>query len=305
VQRDGRKLEFGASRRFWVERPNRFRVEAEDREGQATLVVFDGRALSAADLGRNVHAQAVFPTDRTIDDAGGGSFRGGQDYSRGGSRQARSGGGGRMAARQPGAGGGFGGQPSRGVAARQEAASERGAQRDAAREDWQTYGKNRQEDRQDFWEDEVDDIDGVWAGSWDNVRVYDADDFWTGVAVVGVGSALTAAAFDAMRADSGCTMTQVKANGAEYYYCAPNWYVRTMNGGTYLDLHGRAAPAWPSMARRAAASHARRGAVVGRSPSRGLGRSAGPLLDGACVAAGSRCHRRHRAAAVLQEHRSA
>lgn len=69
VQRDGRKLEFGASRRFWVERPNRFRVEAEDREGQATLVVFDGRALSAADLGRNVYAQAVFPTDRTIDDA--------------------------------------------------------------------------------------------------------------------------------------------------------------------------------------------------------------------------------------------
>jgi len=172
--------------------------------------------------------------------AGGGSFRGGQDYSRGGSRQARSGGGGRMAARQPGAGGGFGGQPSRGVAARresaagrrQDAASERGAQRDEAREDWQKYGKNRQEDRQDFWEDEVDDIDGVSAGSWGNVRVYDADDFWTGVAVVAVGSALTAAAFDAMRADSGCTMTQVKANGADYYYCAPNWYVRTMNGGT-------------------------------------------------------------------------
>ena len=69
VQQDGHKLEFGATRRFWVERPDRFRMEADDRDGHTTLVVFDGQALSASEPRRNVYAEAVFPSPRDLDDA--------------------------------------------------------------------------------------------------------------------------------------------------------------------------------------------------------------------------------------------
>jgi hypothetical protein len=69
VQPDGHKLEFGATRRFWVERPDRARIEAEDRDGRTTLVVFDGQAFSASEPRRNVYAQAVFPSPRDLDDA--------------------------------------------------------------------------------------------------------------------------------------------------------------------------------------------------------------------------------------------
>jgi hypothetical protein len=69
VQEDGNKLEFGATRRFWVERPDRFRMEADDRDGRTTLVVFDGQALAASEPQRNVYAEAVFPSPRDLDDA--------------------------------------------------------------------------------------------------------------------------------------------------------------------------------------------------------------------------------------------
>lgn len=69
VQADGHKLEFGATRRFWVERPDRARIEAEDRDGRTTLVVFDGQAFSASEPRRNVYAEAVFPSPRDLDDA--------------------------------------------------------------------------------------------------------------------------------------------------------------------------------------------------------------------------------------------
>lgn len=69
VQPDGSALEFGATRRFWVERPDRFRMETENRDGDARLAVFDGRSLSASDPRSGFYAQAVFPTDRDLDDA--------------------------------------------------------------------------------------------------------------------------------------------------------------------------------------------------------------------------------------------
>lgn len=69
VQPDGHRLEFGATRRFWVARPDRFRMETEDRDGDARLVVFDGQSLSASDPRNDVYAQAVFPTRRELDDA--------------------------------------------------------------------------------------------------------------------------------------------------------------------------------------------------------------------------------------------
>jgi hypothetical protein len=69
VQQAGHKLEFGATRRFWVERPDRFRIETDDRDGHSTLLVFDGQALAASEPRRNVYAEAVFPTPRDLDDA--------------------------------------------------------------------------------------------------------------------------------------------------------------------------------------------------------------------------------------------
>jgi hypothetical protein len=69
VQPDGHKLEFGATRRFWVERPDRARIEAEDRDGRTTVVVFDGQTFSASDPRRNVYAEAIFSTPRDLDDA--------------------------------------------------------------------------------------------------------------------------------------------------------------------------------------------------------------------------------------------
>lgn len=69
VQREGHKLEFGASRRVWVQRPDRLRIEVEDRDGDASLLVFDGQALSASEPRRKVYAQAVFPSPRDLDDA--------------------------------------------------------------------------------------------------------------------------------------------------------------------------------------------------------------------------------------------
>lgn len=69
VQADRHKLEFGGTRRFWVQRPDRARIEAEDRDGHTALVVFDGQSFSASDPRRNVYAEAVFPSARDLDDA--------------------------------------------------------------------------------------------------------------------------------------------------------------------------------------------------------------------------------------------
>jgi hypothetical protein len=117
-------------------------------------------------------------------------------------------------------------------AQREQARDDRLAQRDEAREDWQDYGEELQEDRQDFWDDELDDIDGVWVGGWGHVHLYDEDDFLAGMAVLAIGSALTAAAFSSMQQKSGCQMTPVDVEGAAYYYCEPHWYARALDGGT-------------------------------------------------------------------------
>src|SRR5690606_36549913 len=110
------------------------------------------------------------------------------------------------------------------------------AQRDEAREDWQDFAHDRQEDRQDFWDDELDDIDGVWVGDWGHVHVYDSDDFLAGMAVIALGTALTANAFAATQQDSGCQMTPVKVEGAADASREPHWYARALDGGatTYV-----------------------------------------------------------------------
>jgi hypothetical protein len=69
VQPDGAKLEFGATRRYLVVRPDRVRVEVEPREGEDSLLVFDGDQLSYAQPDAKVYAQITLKEHRDIDDA--------------------------------------------------------------------------------------------------------------------------------------------------------------------------------------------------------------------------------------------
>jgi hypothetical protein len=67
VQADGSKLEFGASRRYLVQRPDRVRVETEPRDAAPRLTVFDGKTLVQADSGENVYARADLEKPRDLD----------------------------------------------------------------------------------------------------------------------------------------------------------------------------------------------------------------------------------------------
>ena len=67
VQEDGSKIEFGATRRYAVERPGRVRVEAELRDGGRRLAVFDGKSLVQADLGENAYARADLKEPHDLD----------------------------------------------------------------------------------------------------------------------------------------------------------------------------------------------------------------------------------------------
>jgi len=69
VQADGEKLEFGATRRYLVQRPDRLRVEVEPRSGAQRLVVFDGDQLTWAEPALNVYAQLRLKQHRRIDEA--------------------------------------------------------------------------------------------------------------------------------------------------------------------------------------------------------------------------------------------
>jgi hypothetical protein len=67
VQEDGSKLEFGGTRRYTVERPNRVRVETEARDGGRRFVLFDGKSFVQVDLDENAYARADLKEPRDID----------------------------------------------------------------------------------------------------------------------------------------------------------------------------------------------------------------------------------------------
>jgi hypothetical protein len=57
-QESGQLLEFGARRATSVRRPDRLRVEVQNRDGNQTLFVFDGKKLTLLDRDENVYATA-------------------------------------------------------------------------------------------------------------------------------------------------------------------------------------------------------------------------------------------------------
>ena len=67
VQDWGQKLEFGETRTLTLRRPDRFKVEATDRNGAVSGVVFDGREITAFDLKDKVYATT--PQPGSLDDA--------------------------------------------------------------------------------------------------------------------------------------------------------------------------------------------------------------------------------------------
>lgn len=66
IQADGQRIEFGARRRILLQRPDRFRVEAERSDGDRGLLLFDGQALTAFRAEDNVYARVEKPG--TLDD---------------------------------------------------------------------------------------------------------------------------------------------------------------------------------------------------------------------------------------------
>jgi hypothetical protein len=57
-QDSGALLEFGARRATTIQRPQSVRVEAESRDGNRSLVIFDGRQIALLDRDENVYATA-------------------------------------------------------------------------------------------------------------------------------------------------------------------------------------------------------------------------------------------------------
>lgn len=59
VQASGEKLEFAASRKIVVDRPNGLRVEREESDGQKHIVLYDGKDITIYSPSENVYAQTA------------------------------------------------------------------------------------------------------------------------------------------------------------------------------------------------------------------------------------------------------
>jgi hypothetical protein len=64
VQGSGLRIEFGATRKVTVQRPNRARVETQRRDGGKRLVIIDGKEISVFDENENVYA--IVPKEGTL-----------------------------------------------------------------------------------------------------------------------------------------------------------------------------------------------------------------------------------------------
>jgi hypothetical protein len=67
VQRNGMKIEFGETRTITLRRPDRLRVDTEDRDGSRRGIRFDGRTIGVFDTDQKVYATVEKPG--SMDDA--------------------------------------------------------------------------------------------------------------------------------------------------------------------------------------------------------------------------------------------
>ena len=63
VQASGQKIEFGDLRKVLVQRPHNLRLEIEQSDGDVSVVVFDGKELTAFDQSNNVYAKTPLEGD--------------------------------------------------------------------------------------------------------------------------------------------------------------------------------------------------------------------------------------------------
>jgi len=66
-QESGQKIEFSEMRKITMVRPDRFRVEVEESDGDKSMVLFDGKELTISSPNRKVYAKTQKPG--SIDDA--------------------------------------------------------------------------------------------------------------------------------------------------------------------------------------------------------------------------------------------
>jgi len=67
VQANGQKVEFGETRKIFLARPNRLRVDEVASDGVSDLTLFDGKQITAVSAGFSVYAQA--PQPPSLEDA--------------------------------------------------------------------------------------------------------------------------------------------------------------------------------------------------------------------------------------------
>ena len=66
-QQSGQEIEFNEMRKITMVRPDRFRVEVEESDGDKSVVLFDGKELTMSSPSQNVYAKS--PKPGSIDDA--------------------------------------------------------------------------------------------------------------------------------------------------------------------------------------------------------------------------------------------
>ncbi len=66
VQDDGQKIEFGSRRRLIIQRPDRIRLESQERDGQKLQMIYNGREISFFSARENKYA--IKPKTGTLDD---------------------------------------------------------------------------------------------------------------------------------------------------------------------------------------------------------------------------------------------
>ncbi|MGH8864669.1 MAG: DUF2092 domain-containing protein [Burkholderiales bacterium] len=66
-QESGQKIEFSETRKITMVRPDRFRIEVEESDGDKSMVLFDGKELTISSPNRNVYAKT--PKPGSTDDA--------------------------------------------------------------------------------------------------------------------------------------------------------------------------------------------------------------------------------------------
>jgi hypothetical protein len=59
VQASGQKIEFAATRKVTLSRPNGLRVEHEESDGEKNIVLYDGKDITVFSLTKNVYAQTA------------------------------------------------------------------------------------------------------------------------------------------------------------------------------------------------------------------------------------------------------